>query len=366
MPCRFAPGVVCVAWLTATAAMAQAAAPPPGQTPPPSHASGSANTVAPVTVRAPRLTRSQALKTSETFVRTYAAPTVVLDQYARWRGPVCVLVTGLVPDEAAIVASRIDDVAKALGLKVGRPGCRANIEIVFTDQPQGLLDSVARRRDWMLGYHYPSQTKALKTVTRPVQAWYMTASLGGGANNVELAFANTDAVAGTGGGSCGCSGGVGIPDGDVGRMETPDTPEVQPPNGCGDSRFSSCRSSWFENVLVVVDSRRLRGQTLGPVTDYLAMLALSQPRSLDGCMVLPSVIDLFAPAACPGRDPPDGLTPTDAAYLTALYAADPESKKMGQQSEMAAQMAAILVNAGPLVRTAHDGADTSSPGANGH
>ena len=41
----------------------------------------------------------------------------------------------------------------------------------------------------------------------------------------------------------------------------------------------------------------------------------------------------------------DGLTPADAAYLTALYATDPEAKKMAQESDITARMTKMLTAA---------------------
>jgi hypothetical protein len=166
----------------------------------------------------------------------------------------------------------------------------------------------------------------------------MTATRGGGSGNVALAFAT---VTSEGGGAS-----AGLPASRATEMV--DAPRANSPTGCAGSHFTSCLESLFKNVLVVVDNGRVRGMPLGPVTDYLAMLAVSQPRSLDGCAALPSVIDLLAPAACAGRDPPDGLTPADAAYLTALYAADPRAKKATQQSDMADRMARILLKAGAV------------------
>jgi hypothetical protein len=334
MPNRFASALACIASLTATAAAAQSAPPP-----------AAATTVAPVTVQAAPLTKSEALKKSQTFVKAYATPTAVLGQPARWRGPVCVIVLGLQPGQAAIVASRVEEVAKAVGLKLAPARCKANIEIAFSAQPQDLLDWVTKHSEWILGYHFNFQTKAVKTVTRPVQAWYMTATLAGGANNAELAFMNVDSGTSD-------PGTMGLAIANNSQMETLDTPNGQAPNGCGDSRFSTCRSSMFENVFMVVDSKRVQGQPLGPLADYLAMLALSQPRSLDGCLALASVLDLYAPMPCPGHAPPDGLTPADAAYLTALYSTDPEAKGALQGSDIAGRMAKMV--ASPIVRTAQE------------
>jgi hypothetical protein len=75
------------------------------------------------------------------------------------------------------------------------------------------------------------------------------------------------------------------------------------------------------------------------------MLALSQPKSLDGCGALPSVLDVLAKSACGGREAPEGFTAADAAFLTALYMADPERKKTSEQAEIASRMANILVKA---------------------
>lgn len=307
-------------------------------------AAAPSTTVAPVTVQAAPATPKQVLQRSRSFVETHAAPTAKIDQLARWRDPVCVSVNGLVPEQTAMVKARIEDVAKAVGLKLQRPGCKANIEVVFTPKPQDLLDWVASRDNAVLGFHYPAQTKALKTVTRPVQAWYMTATLGGSSDNASLAFMNIDS-AGGGGGASAVSGGIGLP-GANRPPESVDMPGNGTPNSCGGRKFTSCLSSEFKNVLVVVDARHVQGQGLVPLTDYLTMLALSQPRSLDGCESLASVIDLYAPAPCPGRSAPDGFTPADAAYLTALYAMDPQLRRTEEQAEIAERMSKMLVKAG--------------------
>jgi len=310
----FAPVLSCAAWSVATAALAQAAA------------SDASTTVAGVTVKAPAQPKpATVLKQTRSFVQTYATPTAKLDQFARWHEPICVLVLGLPAAQAAQVAARVNDVAKAVDVHVLQPGCTANIQIVFSGEPQRLLDEVARRREQVLGFHYPPQTKALKTVTRPIQAWYATATSGGSGPNAGALFANLNMQT---------------------KTEIVDDPDNVPPTGCADSHFSACLKSVFKNVLVVADIKRLEGKDLGLMTDYLALLALSQPRSLDGCAAMASVIDVLAPTACADRDAPDGLTPADAAYLTALYSADMEADQAGEKSEIADQMAGILTKAG--------------------
>src|SRR6185437_14325804 len=237
-----------------------------------------------------------------------------LEQIVRWRDPICVKVSGLIDRQNEAIEARIADVAKAVNLHVRKPDCHANIEIVFTDQPQAVMDTVWKRREYVLGYYHRHDGVRLKRVTRPIQAWHITATLGerGGPDGAEII----------------------------------DDPDNHPPDGCGISHnFTACLQGVFKNEFVVVDNRFLGDNSLGLVTDYLTMVALAAPNSLDGCNELPSVVDLFAKAGCPGRDAPDGLTPADASYLTALYSADPEQKAWVERGDIAGRMAKILIKA---------------------
>jgi hypothetical protein len=331
----FPPVLSCAAWIMATAALAQPAPAPPAKDAP-------STTVAPVTVTAAAPTTPKVIeKKSRSFVQSYAAaPNPEVDQISRWHDPVCVQVEGLVPQQAAVIKARIEGVAKAVGLPAPRAGCTANVEVVFTDKPQAVVDGVAKRRESLLGYHARLDTNRLKTVRHPIQAWYQTATRGegpnGGLSSAILRDADGNGIAPSQ-----------MPGATMER-ETVDDPRNTIPTGCGDSHFTSCLKSIFKNVFMVADGKALEGKDLGAVADDMAMLALSQPRSLDGCNVLPSVIDLFA--TCPDREPPDGLTPTDAAYLTALYESDPEGKKTGEQGDIAGRMASILAKARAATR----------------
>jgi len=331
---RFSPVLACAAWLTATAAMAQAWLPSVPQTTlaAPVRAPPSVTTVAPLTVTA-EASPAALQKRSQSFVLSYAAASnPEIDQIGRWQDSICVVVIGLVADQAAQVKARVEEVAKAVGRGARKPGCHQNIEIIFTADPQHALDYVAERREMALGYYHRHHTAVLKTVTRPIQAWYMTATTGKGGASAGYVLQQR---------------GPSAPIQVKGRVV--DDPESEAPTGCADSRFTACLRSEFENVLVVVDTGRVRGRSLDLVSDYVAMLALSEPSSLDGCNVLPSVIDVFAPA-CPQREAPDGLTRADMAYLKALYAADLEAKKAGEQSDIAGRMAKILTTAHGLAR----------------
>ena len=272
---------------------------------------------------------------AQAFIKAYPAPTAELGQIARWRDPMCVQVFGVSPDVAAKIQARVENVGQALGLRVEPAGCHANIEVIFSGQPQVIMDGVARKRELLLGYFHRQDLRKLKTISRPIQAWYVTATLGGAGNTTGQTFAYYETT-----------GNVPLPNVQWHR-EVIDDPIYQAPTGCGDSpHFTACLSGVIKNVLVVADASRLQGRDAGLLSDYISMLVLSQPRSLDGCNSLASVIDLFAPSGCEGRDIPNGLTPADAAYLTALYQSNPEARLSFEQGDIADRMAKILINAG--------------------
>ena len=323
---------VCFAgWLLASTALA---APP-------------SETVSPLTVEGamPRTITIQA----QAFVQSKAtAPNPEVGQISRWHQPVCVQVEGLAqPVQAELVKARIESVALEVGLPSPWNGanCEPNVEIVFTDNPQGTMDAVAKEREDLLGYYHRTERDRLKTVSHPIQAWYKT-STGGTGNNGGLATATYWSQFGP----------KYSPDypGRTRGSVTIDDPDNKLPTGCGDSpHFTACLTSQFENVFIVVDSKALaaKGVGLGLSAEYIVMLALSQPKSLDGCAPLMSVLDVMAKAACPARGRPTGLTAADSAWLTALYASDPEAKGDGERSEIADRMANILIKASAAGRS---------------
>ncbi len=248
MPNRFA--AILIATLLGSVSVAALAQPAPAAKGAPS------TTVSPLTVQAapaPKVIE----KLTHSFVQSYAAvPNPEIDQIGRWHDPVCVQVVGLPQaDQAALIKARIESVARAVDLPApwtSLTGCRPNVEIVFTDQPQRIMDVVAKSREYLLGYYHFHDRDRLKTVTHPIQAWYVTETRGIG-------------------GSAGFIYQV--------KKEVIDDPENTPPDGCGDSRFSACLRSAFHNVFIVADSKVLEGQDLGLVADYLVM----QPSSDRGC-----------------------------------------------------------------------------------
>ena len=240
---------------------------------------------------------------------------------ARWADPICPMTLGLSPEQAKFVSYRVRHVADLVGapkIKGGR--CAANVEIVFTTEPQKLLDAIAAKRSAYLGYHDVPETQKLATVTRPVQAWYLTATRGaGGATALDIEVGNMGSIAGA-----------------------PGTVESllnagHSPGGCAGSALTDCRSSQFANILVLVDGDQVKDAKLGPPADYVALLALAQLKSLDGCGPVASILDLLTPA-CASRAAPDALTAGDMSYLKGLYRADGADALWYQRDQIADSM----------------------------
>jgi hypothetical protein len=331
------PIMACAAWMAASAAMAQHELPRVVMRPVPAENAPTAvapTPVAPVIVQATK--PAELKKQTYGFVQTFAATSDMLDQIARWSQPVCVTVQGLPADAAAEVKGRVEEVARALKVGVRKAGCTPTIQIAFSSQPKAVIDKVAKDDELLLGYRHRSDRDKLTAITRPVQAWYVTGTGGADVDTAGVAFAALESP-----------GGAPVPVGAAGRepngFQYDDEDNDRGRSGCGDSRFSSCLSSEFQHVLVIVDTNRVQDYPAGLIADYVAMLTMSQPKSLDGCNVLPSVIDLFSKACA--NFAMDGLTRADVAYLTALYRTNLESKKAGQQTDIAGRMADMLLKA---------------------
>ena len=282
---------------SAASAQSESAAPPVTTAPATEAAKDSRTTFLsdPITVEAKRETAKQR---ALSLIHDYSGKKHYWEALAAWDDDICVAVAGLDPGKNAAVKARIEAVATTAGATVKQGRCgpehvQANLEVFFTPDPDRLLKAIARERPWIVG---GVQTRAHPLIAvrayeaglvmkRPIEAWYTT----------------------------NCAPDI-APIAPAGRMS----------GNFGYGRqfwlsdWGPCQKIGFDNVLVVVDERRIPGMTLDVLTDYAAMLALTQPISLNGCNALPSIIDLFS-AACSGNPEPTGLTESDTAYLRGLY-----------------------------------------------
>jgi hypothetical protein len=264
------------------------------------------------------------------FVESLATPTRIAGKIARWDTGICPVVVGLRPEFTKFVSQRVKEVAVQVDAPVSQnPACKPNIQIVFTTAPQALADNLRKNQKGFLGYYdNEEQLAKLATVTRPIQAWYMTAT--------RDARGKTEIDAAT-------PTGMGL----VIYLPCDRRPYICPmylPNASAvsvtGSRLGDGLRSNFHHITIVADPQQLVDHEMGTISDYIAMLALSQISSLEVCQGLPSITNLIVPG-CANTAP--GLTDNDRGYLRGLYHMNAERDLRVQQSEVAYQMEKTLV-----------------------
>jgi hypothetical protein len=258
------------------------------------------------------------------FADSHSAPEASrTSQIGRWYEPVCPLVTGLRPPGRDFITREILDVARSVGAPTAPPVGKkcVTVEIVFTHEPQALLDHIAKSYRALLGFNPASQTqkqwwKSVTTFSRPIQAWYET-----GTRSTDYQPPRGDASSP----SC--------PSCMPALLDSDKT--VQPPGGTA-SRFRQDLRSEFVHVLIIADGGQIARYSLQSVADYLAVLSLTHMSQLDQCAPLPSITDLLV-SGCT-TPVADSLTATDRAYLKALYSADLEKHLNIEQGDIHEQM----------------------------
>lgn len=268
-----------------------------------------------VIVTSPALRTERALNN---FIIAHAAPTQWLGKIARWKTGICPLTIGLTDRFNQYISQRILRFAVMAGAPRApddRP-CRPNILVLAAPQPQALLDFMRTKRPSLLGPHYISQRQKIATMTLPVQAWYSTAT------EDFRGFISAD-----------------LPSWDLGYGVMSSGHDALGFTGAyvSGSRMGNGLKSEFTTAVIIVDTRKIGGQQIGPLADYIAMLALSQGKSYDTCQDVPTINNLLA-ADCPDNLKPAALTDIDATYLRGLYQMDAGRDFLGQRGSIAYEM----------------------------
>jgi hypothetical protein len=266
------------------------------------------NSVVTVTAPTPPTDQELAGNSLEEFIlhhaTTHYVNTSTTGNLARWRGglqSICPVTEGLTPGYNAFVTARLRALAAYVGAPAeSDPQCKSNVQILFTNNPQKKMDSVMK---WATGpaFHnrYAGGMRDLIAFRsdHAVQGWYMTTSGGSIVLNTEVEL--------------------------VGLNVLPIWPQIAQKYIGSDSLGTrvgggSGSGSGIGVVILVVDTTKVVGYTIGPIADYLAMLTLSVVQSPDHCDPLPSILDLMS-SSCGTREMPTAITAGDLAFLKALY-----------------------------------------------
>jgi hypothetical protein len=285
----------------------------PGQPDPAAKAAD--NTVTGVTVTAEK--PDPLVDKTTQFVRSHV-PENREGQLARFRDKICVRVAGLPATYGAFIEKRVMQVAEAAHARVDRTaGCTANVNVIFSPDPQAQLDDIAKRREILFGYYFVSQLKTLATFSRPIQSWYLTRTVGtDGLDVLELNQSR----------ACISSYAPGTSPCDI------KAPAI---TGRAGSRLGTDMSSELVHSLILVDANKVADAKIGAIADYIAVLALSRWQGLERCNAVPTILNLMADGC---DDAPDAATKEDRALLAALYAADPRETGSQQRMSIAERM----------------------------
>jgi hypothetical protein len=266
-----------------------------------------------VTVTAPKPPTEEQLAGEAVphFVESHATPSTVIHQLTRWRTGICPRTLGLSEATDQFVRARMRAIATAVGAPWDEsPKCKPNVDIVFTGEPQKVLDVILKQDSQRLGFHYPQQEKRLATFTLPIQGWYVTSTR----NWAGYEMIDDPAP-------------LGVFQGKIRHQEASKVPPGEP-----GSRLTNLRSSQVVLALIVVDGYKAMEMNLKSLTDYLAMLTLSQATPSDTCSQLPTIMDLMS-TQCAGEKPLE-ITAGDLAFLRAFYKADLETPIELEQSNI--------------------------------
>jgi hypothetical protein len=265
-----------------------------------------------VTVTATPLPHRSAV---DEFIYSYPTEVRTTEKIARWKTPICPVVQGLPARFASFIATRVKAIAHTAGAPVSEdPKCRHNVEILFTTAPQALGDWLRKDHWAYLGYFDNfHQADELAKVNHDIQAWYTTATVGyHGLLRVDNP--RQDFLTGAYGGVNGIEGG-----------------KVYYAPGAG--RFNVGPASSLYNVIIVANPAKLGNYEMGALADYIAMLALSQPKSFDSCWEVPSITNLLT-KDCQAERKTATLSDNDARFLYGLYKMDTNYAVQIQRSQI--------------------------------
>lgn len=217
----------------------------------------------------------------------------------RWNTPLCVSVANLQAPYGQMLADRIGDIARGLGISVGEPGCSPNVLVIGAEDGPAVASALIE--GWRLRFRPPidntnmglAALERFKTSDAPVRWWHI--SLPVSTDTGQLAA----------------------------RVAGGEPPWIRSRNV---SRMRSPLRYDLNSATVVIDMTKANGVMLPALMDYTAMVVLAQVDPRSDYSDQPTVLNLF-------RDPEGvtGMTDWDHAYLQALYLAEPDRASANAQ-----------------------------------
>ena len=245
--------------------------------------------------------RQAARERAVPYVREVLAPAMG-SEVARWQTPLCAEVLNADPRVTEYMVRRLAEVGAGVGLQTGPRGCQPNVLIIMADDgPAMAREMVSTRREaFVTGAsgtdRGPRQLEAFQTRADPVRWWHLSLPVDSftGRPTVRLpgqpaANVDIDILHPSNTGSYGRSV--------VGSLQA------------NTDRYD------LQQVVIIVDVAAAGGTDLVALTDYVALVALSQIDPEAETAGYSTILNLFDPAAAPAPF----LTDWDWAFLAGLY-----------------------------------------------
>ena len=242
----------------------------------------------------------------DAFVKSVTAPTRITGKTARWETPICPYIVGVQPNAIAHLTQRLKEVAAEVGAPFNdRKNCRPNLQVIFNQSPDTLMQDVKVKMPWVLGYYDNVEERdQMAAFDHPIKAWYRTAT-----RDVR------------------------------GRLEVDRLETFRARKHINGSRLNDGLETQLYSVLLVANPDLLKDRMIETVSDAIAMLALAPSPAGDTCQNLPSVTDLLSKNCA---HVPAGLTINDLGYLRGVYGAHAGLVSHLQKNEIANQMEKTL------------------------
>ena len=284
---------------------------------------------------------------TSSFVQEVSVASMREDQLARWDEQLCVGAVGLTPEDSQRLVDRISMRAGAVGLRLGQPGCRANVMVIYAPDSDTLTRQIVERRPELLGYYSNDAVSTaggregledFANTSRPVRWWHVSRNVT--MDGRVLDNPNTQpAASGAEAASASAAVSAGQPATGLGAANGA---QVVRSNG---SRLSRTTRQDLNYVLVIVDAGRVGEIPADSWFDYVAMVSLAQVDPNATPSEVPTILNLFTASA---ETAPTEMTSWDIAYLNGLYRATREAVNSRQQrSEIQRSMVTTLTSERP-------------------
>jgi hypothetical protein len=261
------------------------------------------------------------------FVGAMSATPREVDQLARWDRRICPGVAGLRTRYAQFLIDRMAHRAFDVGLDVGDPGCRANILIIVSTDPDAAARDLYDNHRGALGWFDDARqaTRGRNELRdtflnsdAPVRWWHVSHTTNASGQEIQAPTPRSPII--------------------VAQADIHDLMKVYPVHvtGGGASHLRAQSRQDFGAAFIIVDANRLAeiGYDFNALADYLAMVSLAQLDPTADVSAYPSVLNLWRSAQAP-----NAMTDWDLAYLRGLYAATREAISASrQQGEIAREI----------------------------